>query len=239
MSQRKLAPWLSSAPPLEKVGRVTPRVPPGNGEPRHRLTRDQRREQLLAASLAAFASRGVELTTMDTIAGQAGVSKPLVYRHFANRVEALLAVVEQQSAALMSALEDAAAGGGGLHPLIVEYLAFAERSPQGFRLLFHMVDGSAGPARRRLRQLREQLENSVLMAVFSEVGAPEELAEEARRAGLGSLLVSILEAVAGSMHAGDDHLARAETLSRLLAPDRVLSSLLGQDQRAAQIGQAV
>lgn len=239
MTERSLAPWLNSAPRIEKVGKVAARAARSHREPRQRLTHEQRREQLLAASLIAFATRGVELTTMDTIAIQAGVSKPLVYRHFANRMEALLAVVEQQAAALISSLEEAGVGGGGLRPLIVEYLAFAQRSPAAFRLLFHMVDGSAGPARRRLRQLRDQLEESVLAAVLSEIDAPQELAKAARRAGLGSLLVSILEAVAGAMGEHEDHLVRADTLSRLLAPERVLTSLLGRERAAEPVSEAV
>ncbi len=220
--ERQLAPWLNSGT-VETVGRV---VPAGRAEParRVRLSFEDRRQQLLQACLVAFTSRGLELTTMDTIAAQAGVSKPLVYRHFPNRFEALLAVVDQQSEELLAVLDLEASP--PLSDLILAYLTFASGSPAGFRLLFQMVDGSPGPARRRLQAVRAQLEDAVLSATLRDAGADAVTANAARSAGLGPLLVSILEGVAGALREGDDPAPRARAVRQLLDPRWVLASLL-------------
>ena len=60
-------------------------VPPSS-RPRataKRLPADRRREQLLDVPLELFAQRGYNATTMDDIAEAAGVTKPLLYQHFA------------------------------------------------------------------------------------------------------------------------------------------------------------
>ena len=49
-----------------------------------RLPAGKRREQLLDVALRLFARSGFKATTMDDIAEQAGVTKPLLYQHFAS-----------------------------------------------------------------------------------------------------------------------------------------------------------
>jgi AcrR family transcriptional regulator len=44
-----------------------------------------RRESILDAAEAVFARQGVAATTMAQLAGEAGISRELLYRHFANR----------------------------------------------------------------------------------------------------------------------------------------------------------
>ena len=227
-SERQLAPWLSQ-PAIQALGRVTGRRA-GRGDPdrKRRMHRDARREQLLDSCLRAFTSRGLEMTTMDTIAAQAGVSKPLVYRHFHNRYEALLAVVEQQSQLLLEAmgLAEANAELPTFEFLLDQFLRFASDSPAGFRLLFQLVDANPGAARRHLERLREQL-GKALMAALLEVAASSGLEADRNRADwMGDLIVSILEGVAGGLAKGEDPSQRSLTLRRLLRSDWVVSSLM-------------
>jgi AcrR family transcriptional regulator len=220
-ASRQLAPWLES-PAIEAVGQVTERKPP-EARKRSRLTFGGRRRQLLDASLAAFVSHGLDLTTMDTIAAQAGVSKPLVYRHFPNRFEALLAVVNDQADKLLATLS--LESGPTLAQLIESYLHYAEDSPAGFRFLFQVVNGSPGAARRRVQALRTLLEEAVLGAVLREAAASPDLADSARASGVGTLLLSILEGVGGSLRDGDDAAGRAMALRKLLDPTWILGAM--------------
>ena len=64
--------------------------PPRSG--RKRMTGKERREQLLDIGRRLFAERGFEGTSIEEIAAQAGVSKPVVYEHFGGK-EGLYAVV--------------------------------------------------------------------------------------------------------------------------------------------------
>src|SRR6266699_985100 len=56
------------------------------------MTGTERREQLLGIGRKLFAERGFEGTSIEEIAAQAGVSKPVVYEHFGGK-EGLYAVV--------------------------------------------------------------------------------------------------------------------------------------------------
>jgi AcrR family transcriptional regulator len=57
-----------------------------------RMTGAERREQLITVARGLFAERGFEGTSVEEIAAQAGVSKPVVYEHFGGK-EGLYAVV--------------------------------------------------------------------------------------------------------------------------------------------------
>jgi AcrR family transcriptional regulator len=65
-----------------------------------RLSRVDRRDALLSAAAAILTDQSVEAVTMEAVAERAGVSRPLVYKHFANR-GALLAAVYQREAGLL------------------------------------------------------------------------------------------------------------------------------------------
>ncbi|HMG63559.1 MAG TPA: helix-turn-helix domain-containing protein, partial [Streptosporangiaceae bacterium] len=56
------------------------------------MTGKERRQQLLDISRRLFAERGLDATSIEEIAAQAGVSKPVVYEHFGSK-EGIYAVV--------------------------------------------------------------------------------------------------------------------------------------------------
>ena len=49
------------------------------------MTGKERREQLLNICRRLFAERGLDGTSIEEIAAQAGVSKPVVYEHFGGK----------------------------------------------------------------------------------------------------------------------------------------------------------
>ena len=52
--------------------------------PKRRLTAEERRTGILDAALAVFSRRGYHAASIDDIATEAGVSKALIYEHFAS-----------------------------------------------------------------------------------------------------------------------------------------------------------
>ena len=72
-----------------------------------RLARADRRDALLDAAAAMVATGDVDRISMETVAERAGVSRPLVYKHFANRRELLVAVYRREAALLHAELEQA------------------------------------------------------------------------------------------------------------------------------------
>src|SRR5256885_14255226 len=62
-----------------------------------RLPRADRRDALLDAASALLVDGDVSAVSMEAVAERAGVSRPLVYKHFANRGELLAAVYQREA----------------------------------------------------------------------------------------------------------------------------------------------
>ena len=58
--------------------------------PRKRLSRDERRRQLIEATVRLIGALGIRGTTMSRISAELGLSEMAVYRHFANKEELLM-----------------------------------------------------------------------------------------------------------------------------------------------------
>lgn len=99
--------------------------------PGRRLQGDERRAALLDAAASLLARDGLGAVSMETVAAVAGVSRPLVYKHFANRHELLAEVFRVQAskldAAIVAAVEAADGFEGKIRALIRAVLE-AERA---------------------------------------------------------------------------------------------------------------
>jgi AcrR family transcriptional regulator len=62
---------------------------------RQLLPREERQASILHAAARAFAQGGYAGTSMDDVAAEAGISRLIVYRHFASKEELYRAVLEQ------------------------------------------------------------------------------------------------------------------------------------------------
>jgi AcrR family transcriptional regulator len=102
------------------------------------MTGKERREQLLDVGRVLFAERGYEGTSVEEIAHQADVSKPVVYEHFGGKEGLYAVVVDREMRRLLDMVTGALTGG---HPReLLEQAAFAlldyiEHYTDGFRVL--------------------------------------------------------------------------------------------------------
>jgi AcrR family transcriptional regulator len=71
-----------------------------------RLKAPQRREQLMEVATKLFARNGYEATTTAAIALAAGVTEPILYRHFKSKQELFVAIVKVVSDRTMKHWED-------------------------------------------------------------------------------------------------------------------------------------
>lgn len=62
-----------------------------------RLTKEQRRQQLLQVARSIIRTEGVEALTLGYLAQQAGITKPIAYRHFIDKEGLLIAIYEEFS----------------------------------------------------------------------------------------------------------------------------------------------
>ncbi len=107
---------------------------------RVRLPAPERRSQLLDAALASFGPRGFHRTSMDDIAELAGVTKPVLYQHFASKHELYVELLHRVSGELLDSLEAAATREetpfGRLLSGFRAYFAFVSQRTSAFELLF-------------------------------------------------------------------------------------------------------
>ena len=105
-----------------------------------RLPAARRRTQLLATALELFADRGYHSTSMDDIADAAGVTKPVLYQHFAAKkalfVELLDDVGRQLLEAIATATQHAAGPREQVEAGLTAYFRFVDEHHSAFVLLF-------------------------------------------------------------------------------------------------------
>ena len=83
---------------------------------RQRMTRANRRRQLLDLAWTLVREEGADALTLGRLADVAGVTKPVVYDHFSTRAGLVVAMFEEYDAEQSAALDAAVAevGDGGV-----------------------------------------------------------------------------------------------------------------------------
>jgi AcrR family transcriptional regulator len=133
--------------------------------PERAARRAERREELLEA--AATVVRDRPGSSMAGIAAAAGVTKPILYRHFGDRRGLVLALAERFAAGLTAELEAALAHGDGAAPqellatTLDVYLGFVERDPGLYRFLVQQAMGEEAAARSTLLGLMRSVADRV------------------------------------------------------------------------------
>ena len=129
-------------------------------DPRRRLSAKERRSLIEEAAARLFAERGYAATTVDDIAAAAGVSKPMLYRHFESKQELQMKLLEHRRDELAAAPLDSFLHGQGepqerLPAMIDAWFAHVEQHPDTARVLFQDATGDA-EARALQRELRRR-----------------------------------------------------------------------------------
>jgi AcrR family transcriptional regulator len=132
-------------------------TPAARSAPRQRLSSPQRRAVLLDSAARVFARRGYHAASIAEIARTAGITKPVIYHHFASKQELHSAVFEHYAAELLSAA--AAHGQRGtpkarFRDLVSGMFAFAHSKPHIWQLLLgDSTDPETAALQHRLRDL--------------------------------------------------------------------------------------
>ncbi|MGA2528723.1 MAG: helix-turn-helix domain-containing protein [Acidimicrobiales bacterium] len=124
---------------------------------RPRLAAASRRRQLLDVALASFARSGLDATTMDDIAHEAGVTKPLLYQHFKSKRALFLELLDDVVVRIVEAVAAAASSAGGprqqVEAVCNAYFRFMVYNEAAIRLLLDSTlpyDAELAEAMRRV-----------------------------------------------------------------------------------------
>jgi AcrR family transcriptional regulator len=138
-----------------------------------RMPAAERREQLLDATLELISRHGYGGASMEAIAREAGVTKPVVYDAFGDRGSLLRALLEREEQRALGAfagvLPDAPSSedpDAVLERGVVTFLEVVRSNPAAWRLILMPVDGTPAEVREHvergraviLDQLRELME---------------------------------------------------------------------------------
>lgn len=104
--------------------------------PRQLLDRAARRESILRGAAAAFAEQGYASTSMEDVAAGAGITKLIVYRHFASKEELYDAVLERVSDRWRDLFVAGLQSGPPSATAVRALLRVAREDPAGFTLLW-------------------------------------------------------------------------------------------------------
>ena len=102
------------------------------------MTGKERREQLLNIGRRLFAARGFEGTSIEEIAAQAGVSKPVVYEHFGGKEGLYAVVVDREVERLLTMVTTLLEGEHNeqkFEAAAVALLRYIDENSDGFRIL--------------------------------------------------------------------------------------------------------
>jgi AcrR family transcriptional regulator len=83
-----------------------------------RKTADERREEILAVALVEFGEHGLDGTSTDTIAREAGISQPYLFRLFGTKKELYLETVRRCLSETLELFQEAADGLRGEEALL-------------------------------------------------------------------------------------------------------------------------
>ena len=128
-------------------------------EHRRRLPRAEREEQLLGVAQALFAEHGFRALSMDEIALQAGVTKPVLYDHFGSKDGLIAACIRHAGGQLLRDVDAAVAKATGVEQILADgfaaFFGFVESFGQGWFMLIG-ENSVVGPAAEALESIRRQ-----------------------------------------------------------------------------------
>ena len=125
------------------------------------MPRPEREQRMLEVAGRLFAHRGYHAVSMDEVAEQADVSKPMVYAYFGSKDGLYLAYVEQAGKELLARIRDAADPSdephARLHAGVLEFLRFVDERRDGWAVLYAEAAARGGPLAIQIAELRSRI----------------------------------------------------------------------------------
>jgi AcrR family transcriptional regulator len=187
---------------------------------------ERRRPQVLDAALDLFLERGYEGASMQAVAEEAGVTKPVVYACFPGKEELFRALLRREEERILGEIQGAFEGAdlddpeGTLVEGFTGFLRAVAASPDVYRLIFLGEGGGNMAVARRIQRGRQSQIDALSLLARSWLeqrsggsGSRSELDSRARL--LGNAIAGLAEAGARLLLSGADDWT-AESLGREL-----------------------
>ncbi len=157
-------------------------------------------EQMLSAARTLFAERGYNAATMDEVAAEVGVTKPLLYNYFGNKEALYIACMERAGDTLTATIAAAVASTdspsealrAGLH----SFFAFLDSDRAAWTVLFDETLPRGGEISERVAEYRGQIVELVGDAMLEQLPARMQPGAKARVEALSTAVLGAAEALA-------------------------------------------
>jgi len=145
-----------------------------------RMSAEARREHLLDAAKALVAGHGFHALSIESVARAAGITRPIVYRHFADLAELLEALVDRETTRALAQLRGflpVDLGGDdprpGLLAALEGYLHAVRDDPVTWRLVLMPPEGAPGLLGERIAAGRAAVVAQLAQSVGPRAGSPD------------------------------------------------------------------
>jgi AcrR family transcriptional regulator len=175
------------------VNELDSESPPAPARGRGRISRDQRRDLLLDVAAELVLSDSPDGVTMELVAERCGVSRPLVYKHFANREELLGALYRREARRLDAELAGEVGAAATVFDMYRTLVRGALRATAERGHLFSVLrqrSGMGSEVRREQRSRDDRTFRAFARRAVEELGADPRLTPVTT-----SLLLSLIDPV--------------------------------------------
>jgi AcrR family transcriptional regulator len=185
------------------------------------MSTDDARERILAAAERCVDRHGIRKTTMDDVACEVGLSRPNVYRYFADRDDLLIELITRHARALLARARKSISRQGSLADQIVEQVLYTADQGRRDPLTGHVIDPDGTSLGRRMiasgtsEMCRAEMWDPLLDAAV----ANNELPPGLPRADIHLWLSNVTKMVMRGLEEGDGDVRRYRSiLRRFVAP---------------------
>jgi AcrR family transcriptional regulator len=158
-----------------------------------RLESSARRDALLDAAVALVRAKGVREVSMEAVAERAGVSRPLVYKHFANRDGLLAAAYQREASTLHAELTSEVAAAGSVEEMYQALLRGSVRATVERGQIFTALRAAGGWNRDIRREQRSR--DGQTVRAFAAAAARQYGLDRQRSTSVTAVLLGALDAV--------------------------------------------
>jgi AcrR family transcriptional regulator len=167
---------------------------------RSRLSKVDRMEQALAVAHGLFAERGYAAVTMDEVAAEVGVTKPLLYNYFGNKEQLYIACMKRSGDALVKTILETVGDAGNpseaLNDGLRAFFAFLDADRAAWAVLFDETLPHSGVLADGVAQYRGRLIELVSGSLLAQLPNKQRAAARIEVEALSAALLGAAEALA-------------------------------------------
>jgi AcrR family transcriptional regulator len=177
---------------------------------------DDARERILAAAQRCIDRHGIRKTTMDDVASEVGLSRPSVYRYFADRDDLLIELITRHARALLDRARKSISRQSSLPDRIVETVVYTAEHGRRDPLTRHVIEPDATSLGRRMiasgttEMMRAEMWDPILDAALANNELPPGLPRSDIHLWLGNVTLMVMR----GLEDGDGDVRRYRSILR-------------------------